>query len=421
MGKQLGASALAPLLRELVGDALPLRVVLWDGSEIGPPDCVATLHLKRPEALRRLLYAPNEVGAARAYVSGDVDIEGDLPTALTLLHQVHPDEISIKPWVWAQTLAAALRLGVLGRPLPPPPEEASLSGGRHSLRRDARAISHHYDVSNEFYELVLGPSMTYSCARFATPSDSLEQAQAAKHDLVCRKLGLQPGRRLLDVGCGWGGMVMHAAANYDVEAVGITLSRAQYDLARKRVAEAGLGNRVEIRLQDYRDLGTEQFNAVSSVGMFEHVGHARRQAYFDTLAGVLEPQGRLLNHAISTPDGVVLDRRSFIARYVFPDGELHDVGATIDAMQKSGLEARDVETLREHYPLTLQHWVDNLMAHWDEAVELAGEGRARVWRLYMTSSILAFNTNEISVHQVLGVKTPASGDSAMPLTRAGMV
>jgi cyclopropane-fatty-acyl-phospholipid synthase len=312
---------------------------------------------------------------------------------------------------------------VLGPPPARPAEEARLRGGRHSKERDAAAISHHYDVGNEFYRLILGESMTYSCARFVRPDASLEEAQAAKYDLICRKLGLRSGMRLLDVGCGWGGMAMHAAAQYQVAAVGITLSEQQFDLARKRVAEAGLSDWVEIRLQDYRDVGGngERFEAISSIGMFEHVGKEQMAAYFSVLSGVLEPGGRLLNHAISTPNGVTFDRRSFTARYVFPDGELEDVADVVAAMEAVDLEVRDVESLREHYALTLRQWVVNLDRHWDEAVALVGEVRARIWRLYMAAAVVGFELNETAIHQVLGVKTMADGTSGMPLTRAAMV
>lgn len=421
MASSSAAAALEPLFRGLLGDNPPVRFVVWDGSELGRADAPALIRVHRPDALRRILYSPNELGIARAYVAGDLDLEGDLDIALEALWSAHPDQFRIPPALWVKTVAGAARLGVLGRPLPPPAEEARLRGGRHSKRRDSAAVTHHYDVSNEFYRLVLGPSMTYSCARFTTPDDTLEAAQESKFDLVCRKLGLQPGMRLLDVGCGWGSMAIHAATRYGVEAVGITLSPAQADLARKRVAEVGVTGQVDIRVQDYRDLGGERFNAVSSIGMFEHVGHARRQQYFDVLAAALEPHGRLLNHAISTPGGAAYDKHSFINRYVFPDGELQDIGTTVEALEKSGLEARDVECLREHYPMTLRRWVDNLTAHWDEAVAEAGMARARIWRLYMTGAIRAFTTNEISVHQLLGVKPGADGSSAMPLTRAGAV
>jgi cyclopropane-fatty-acyl-phospholipid synthase len=371
------------------------------------------------------LWAPNEVGFARAFVTGDADIEGDLLAAIRAVFQAAPQDLLIGTRTVARTLVAAGRLGVLGPPPARPAEEARLRGGRHTRARDAAAISHHYDVGNEFYRLVLGESMTYSCARFVRPDVTLEEAQAAKYDLICRKLGLQAGMRLLDVGCGWGGMAMHAATHYRVGAVGITLSEQQYDLARKRVAEAGLSDWVEIRLQDYRDVGggapQERFHAISSIGMFEHVGKEQMAAYFSVLTGVLEPGGRLLNHAISTPDGASFNRRSFTARYVFPDGELEDVADVVSAMEAVDLEVRDVESLREHYALTLRHWVDNLDANWDEAVSLVGVVRARIWRLYMAAAVVGFEMNETAIHQVLGVKTLGDGSSGMPLTRAGMI
>jgi cyclopropane-fatty-acyl-phospholipid synthase len=259
--------------------------------------------------------------------------------------------------------------------------------------------------------LVLGDTMTYSCAYYPSADASLDEAQAAKYDLICRKLGLSAGMRLLDVGCGWGGMVMHAAEHYGVQAVGVTISRAQADLAGKRVAEAGLADRIEIRLQDYRELGGERFNAISSIGMFEHVGLSQLTTYFAVLYGLLEPQGRLLNHAISRPPGPGgFAKNSFIARYVFPDGELHEVGKVVSGMQEEGFEVRDVESLREHYARTLRTWVSNLEHGWDEAVRNAGAARARIWRLYLAGSALGF-----------GIKTTSEGRSGMPATRESFV
>ena len=277
---------------------------------------------------------------------------------------------------------------MIGRPLPPPPQEARLTGWRHSLRRDQQAISHHYDVGNDFYRLVLGPSMTYSCARFVDDATSLDDAQAAKHDLVARKLGLdqREGMRLLDVGCGWGSMAIHAATHYRASVVGITISREQVESARKRVSEAGVGDLVEIRMQDYRQLGDERFDAISSIGMAEHVGAKRLDEYFSILHRALVPTGRLLNHAISSVGGSRMGRRSFVGRYVFPDGELIDVGASVLAMERAGFEVRDVESLREHYAKTLRAWVANLEANWDAAVAAADVARARIWRLYMAGS-----------------------------------
>jgi cyclopropane-fatty-acyl-phospholipid synthase len=280
-------------------------------------------------------------------------------------------------------------------------------------------VSHHYDVSNDFYALVLGPAMTYSCARFDRPGMTLVEAQASKHELISRKLGLhlRPEARLLDVGCGWGSMAMHAAANHGAHVVGVTISKEQAQRARERVAEAGLEDQVEIRLQDYRDLKGERFDAISSVGMFEHVGKARMSEYFSTLHGLLHPTGRLLNHAISSVGGSKLGSRTFVYRYVFPDGELIDVGDVIHAMQDAGFEVRDVESLREHYDTTLRHWVANLEEHWDEAVAMVGESRARIWRLYMAGSAVGFEDGGLSLHQVLGVRDGDEGYSGMPANR----
>jgi cyclopropane-fatty-acyl-phospholipid synthase len=319
-------------------------------------------------------------------------------------------------------LKAARSLGVIGRPPPPPPEEARLRGGLHSRGRDARAIAHHYDVGNDFYRIVLGPSMTYSCAYWEQPGFALEDAQEAKYELICRKLGLHEGMRLLDVGCGWGGMVLHAARRHGVQVVGITISEAQADAAAKRVAEAGLTHRIEIRLQDYRDVSDGPFDAISSIGMFEHVGLRGLSAYFTNLSSLLAPRGRLLNHAISKPSGKAgFNKNSFIPRYVFPDGELQEVGRVVTAMQELGLEVRDVESLREHYARTLRAWVANLEAEWDRAVELAGPARARIWRLYMAGSALGFEAGRINIHQVLAVKPDPGGASGMPPTRAPLI
>jgi cyclopropane-fatty-acyl-phospholipid synthase len=417
------ASALAPLLHALLGSEPRLGVRFWDGSRLGPLDAPATIVLQSPNAVRRILWSPNELGFGRAFVLGEADIEGDAFTAFTLFFQQAPAELRIGARTLVKTLRAARRLGILGPRLPPPAEEARLRGGLHSRHRDAAAIAHHYDVGNDFYRMVLGDSMTYSCARFVDPEDTLEAAQTAKYDLICRKLGLRPGMRLLDVGCGWGGMVMHAAAHYQVAAVGVTISEQQYELARKRVAEAGLADWVDIRLQDYRDMAgsDEEFDAIASIGMFEHVGRGRMAEYFGVLNGILRPGGRLLNHAISTPNGASFDHRSFIARYVFPDSELQDVADVAAAMEAHDIEVRDVESLREHYALTLRHWVANLEAHWDDAVALVGVVRARVWWLYMAGTVTSFDIGEISVHQVLGIKPMPDGSSAMPLTRATMV
>jgi cyclopropane-fatty-acyl-phospholipid synthase len=413
------ADAFGPLVRIALGDKLPVRFEFWDGSGAGPDSGPGTVWVRSADVVRRMMWSPGELGLSRAYVAGDLDLEGDVFEVLRALQQAAPNDARLGlRSVWS-ALGAARRLGAIGAPPQPPPEEARPRGWRHSKQRDAEVISHHYDVSNDFYRLILGPSMTYSCARYTAASTSLEDAQAAKHELICRKLGLRehPGARLLDVGCGWGSMALHAATIHGATVVGVTISEAQATLARKRVADAGLADSVEIRLQDYRELAGETFDAISSIGMFEHVGAKNMTRYFETLHALLRPQGRLLNHAISSPGGSAIGRRSFIGRYVFPDGELADVGTVVLAMQRAGFEVRDVESLREHYERTLRAWVSNLDSDWDRAVELVGEARARIWRLYMAGSVLGFADGGISIHQVLGVVPGPGGDAAMPATR----
>ena len=412
------SAELRAVIDAFVGDR-PIRVELWDGSSTGPSDSPVTLKLLSPSALARMMWMPNELGIARAFVAGELAVDGDLFEALTTLKGA----IARSRQSWADlarhVLVANRRLGLLGRPPRPPAEEATLSGWRHSLGRDTEAVTHHYDVGNDFYRLVLGSAMTYSCARFISPSSTLEQAQTDKHELICRKLGLadRPGMRLLDVGCGWGSMALHAAQRHHARVVGITLSEPQAVEARRRAAQIGLGDKIEIRVQDYRDLGGERFDAISSIGMSEHVGAKNLATYFETLHGLLGPHGRLLNHAISSVGGSKMGRFSFIGRYVFPDGELIDVGETVLAMERAGFEVRDVESLREHYALTLRRWVSNLEQNWDRAVELVGVGRARVWRLYMAASAVGFDDGGIAIHQVLGVQPDGDGGSAMPSTR----
>jgi cyclopropane-fatty-acyl-phospholipid synthase len=430
------AESLSPLIHHLCGGPPPLRIRCWDGSELaaapragdgdGGSGSAATLVIKSPAAVRRLLWQPNELGLSRAYVAGEIEVDGDIWSLFRLQAVLSPTE---RPRGWRarlqggeRLLAAARATGALGRPLAPPPEEARLHGSLHSRDRDAQAIAHHYNVSSDFYRLILGETMTYSCAYFASARTSLADAQRAKYDLICRKLGLHPGMRLLDVGCGWGGMVMHAAEHYGVQAVGVTLSQPQVEYARAAAAAAGLADRVEVRLQDYRDVADGPFDAVSSIGMVEHVGASRLAEYFGDLYALLRPGGRLLNHGICRPRGSRgLGRTSFAGRYVFPDGELHEVGIIAQAMQARSFEVRDTESLREHYALTLRHWVGNLEENWDQAVAIAGAGRARVWRLYMAGSAEGFTKGGITVHQVLAVRPHADGAADMPLTRAALL
>lgn len=411
------AHALQPVVTSILGNELPVRLEFWDDSALGPDEMAGSLLVKSANALRRLLWAPGELGLARAFVTGEVEFRGDLVGVLRAIRDSAPRERLRIPVVRA--LRAAHRVGALGLPLERPEEEASPSGLRHSRRRDTHVVHHHYDISNDFYELVLGPSMTYSCARFTADSVSLEDAEEAKHDLVCRKLGLDrtPGMRLLDVGCGWGSLAIHAARTYQAQVLGVTLSDAQAEHARRRVKEAGLDGQIEIRIQDYRDLVGEQFDAISSIGMFEHVGRSKMAAYFEAMHRILAPSGRFLNHAISSAGGSRLGSRSFIGRYVFPDGELLDVGDVVLAMERAGFEVRDVESLREHYAKTLRAWVRNLQGSWDQAVTRVGIRRARVWLLYMAGSANGFVDGGISIHQVLGVRPGKGGESGMPLTR----
>jgi cyclopropane-fatty-acyl-phospholipid synthase len=417
------ATTVAPLLEGLFGDHMPLRFEFWDGSGIGPSDGPGTLTVRSPDAISRMLWAPGELGIGRAYVTGELQADGNIFSVLQALHNAARSDLRAGPRQALLALRAAYQLGVLGKPPPRPREEASPRGRRHSKSRDAAVISHHYDISNEFYRLILGTSMTYSCARFVQPSTTLEAAQQSKHDLVCRKLGLpeRRGLRLLDVGCGWGSLALHAASHYGADVVGITLSTAQADLARLRVKEAGLDDQIEIRVQDYRDLRSEHFDAISSIGMFEHVGTEQTAEYFTTLHSLLGDEGRLLNHAISSVGGSRMSRKSFIGRYVFPDGELIDVGQVVLAMERAGFEVRDVESLREHYARTLQAWVKNLEVNWDAAVAEVGVQRTRIWHLYMAASANGFEDGGISIHQVLGVQAAPDGRSGMPATRNAWV
>ena len=421
------ADALAPMLDELLGDPLPVRFDLWDGTALGPDDAVGTLHLTSPDALRRIVWAPGELGFARAFVVGDLGVTGPVPETLRALQRSMPDDVRVGLGALPATLVAARELGAIGARLPPPPEELVPRGLRHSIGRDKRSVSHHYDVGNDFYRLVLGPAMTYSCARFVDESATLHEAQDAKHELICRKLGLSdpavraecPGERprLLDVGCGWGSMAIHAARHHDADVVGVTISDEQAALARRRVAEAGLGDRVEIRVQDYRRVDDGPFDAISSIGMAEHVGAKRMDGYFAVLRSLLRPRGRVMNHAIASFGGSRLSRSSFVGRYIFPDGELLDLGDTVRSMHGAGLEVRDVENLREHYALTLRAWVANLEDRWDEAVELVGERRARAWQLYMGGSVNGFEDAGLQLFQTLGVRDDHTGASGFPRTR----
>jgi cyclopropane-fatty-acyl-phospholipid synthase len=408
-------SSLATAFGRVLGDRPGLRLTAYDGSTFGDDAAEVTLAIRSPEAIQYLATAPGDLGLARAFVSGSLVVEGSLHRALTLLVMDGAQDTSTR-----DKLQVLRELGgwVLRRP-ELPPEEASppwRRGLRHSKERDAKAVSHHYDVSNRFYELVLGPSMTYTCAVYPEPDVSLEVAQAAKYDLVARKLALEPGHRLLDVGCGWGGMVMHAAEHYGVRALGVTLSRQQAEWAQKAIAERGLADRAEVRFLDYRDVPESGFDAVSSIGLTEHIGRRQLGSYFTRLTEKLRPEGRLLNHCITRPTTRERARAGgFIDRYVFPDGELLGVGTIVSSMQNHGLEPRHEENLREHYAMTCRDWGVNLEANWEEAVAEVGLRRARVWQLYIAASRVGFDINNIQLHQVLGVKLGSGGVSGFPL------
>jgi cyclopropane-fatty-acyl-phospholipid synthase len=414
------AMGLADVFETTAGPDAPVEFRAYDGSTAGAEDSPVKIIVKSPTAVSYLAQAPGSLGLARAYVSGHLDVEGDMYVALSRMIPAQRMDLAL-----AERLRLLRQLGgprVLVPRVPPPPQEVRvsrrwLSGRRHSRARDASAISHHYDVSNTFYEWVLGPSMAYTCACYPSEDASLEEAQAFKFDLVARKLGLTSGMRLLDVGCGWGTMVMHAAREYGAQALGVTLSQQQAAWAQQAISEAGLSGLAEVRHLDYRDVTETGFDAVSSIGLTEHVGKAQLPGYFSFLYGKLKPGGRLLNHCITRTDNTEPARRpdGFIYRYVFPDGELEAPGYLVSLMHDAGFEVRHEENLREHYARTLADWCANLDEHWDEAVAEVGEGTARVWRLYMAGSRLGFDRNQIQLHQVLGVRLGANGDSGMPL------
>jgi cyclopropane-fatty-acyl-phospholipid synthase len=411
-----GRVGIAAAFHRLIDPKVPIRVVAFDGSRAGTAAAEVTVEIRTPTALSYLLTSPGELGLARAYVTGHLRVHGDLYVALVAL-SAGGENLSLR-----ERAELVRDLGVRHiRPVQPPPEEVirrPLVDGvlRHTKLRDSKAISHHYDVSNAFYERFLGPSMSYTCACYPKADASLEEAQWTKHDLVARKLALAPGMRLLDVGCGWGGMVMHAAKEYGVRALGVTLSRQQAEWAQKAIVERGLADLAEVRHLDYRDVAEDGFDAVSSIGLTEHIGAAQLPAYFRFLHSKLRPQGRLLNHCITRPATTYPAKAGkFIDRYVFPDGELEAVGEIVAAMQDNGLEVRHCENLREHYAMTLRDWCRNLVDNWDASVEEVGANRARVWLLYMAACRVGFDQRVIELHQVLGVKCDPGGVAGMPL------
>jgi cyclopropane-fatty-acyl-phospholipid synthase len=421
------------VLRMLLGEPARRDVAVryWDGEVEGPRDARLTLVLKHPGALRRMLLPPSELNLAEAYIHADVDAEGDLEEAEALggalarrlkpgryVRRILPHLLALP--VGYKELAAPTRgrwgMGALAR--------------RHSPRRDRKAVRFHYDVGNEFFGLFLDKRMVYSCGYFKTGHESIDEAQEAKLEHTCRKLRLAPGELLLDIGCGWGGMIIHAVQYYGVQALGITLSENQAQFARKRIAGLGLDDRCRVEVRDYRQLGNhEAFDKIVSIGMVEHVGRRRLGDYYAQAYRVLRPSGLFLSHGVVTVDGArrrPLTRRlsdwawrgrGFIERYVFPDSELLPLGEHVLAAERAGFESRDAESLREHYALTLRHWVRRLAAHRDEAQRLVGDATYRIWRLYMSASAHQFATGRINVEQLLLAKPLKSGESGLPLTR----
>lgn len=392
----------------------PLRIEAYDGSAVGPVDSELVLRLKSERALQYFVTAPGDLGLARAYLMGEMEMDGVHPGAPRDVFGAL--EVFRKSMTRTPDLRTMVRIArsvgpanVRFLPLPAmeivPPWQRALHGlQRHSKERDSKVVSHHYDVSNLFYSWILGPSMTYTCAVYPKESASLETAQENKYRLIFDKLGLKAGDRLLDVGCGWGGMVRYAASK-GVHAIGVTLSKEQAEWARAGIASDGLGDLAEVRLQDYRDVPERDFDAISSIGMTEHIGRKHYHEYFAKVESYLKPGGRLLNHCITRPDNPrKTNAGSFIDRYIFPDGELAGAGTVHLEIENAGLEVVHEENLRPHYAFTLRDWCANLVEHWDEAVEDVGEPMAKLWGLYMGACQYGFEHNKIQLHQILAVK-----------------
>jgi len=416
------AVTIGEMFDTLFGPGAPVRFSAYDGSTGGDPGARIGIRLVRPRGVSYMVTSPGSLGMARAYLQGDLEVDGvhpgdpyELLTIMEDLHMRRPSPGQAVQWL------RSLRISTLMPPEPPALEQRPARrigfGLRHSRLRDSTAISYHYDVSNHFYELVLGPSMTYTCACYPSAEATLEEAQEHKYDLVARKLGLTPGMRLLDVGCGWGGMVRHAVRNYGVSALGVTLSREQAGWATRRIEAEGLAGKAEVRHLDYREVTERNFDAISSIGLIEHVGVRNYGSYFRFLRAKLRPGGRLLNHGITRRDNTSpgLERRGFIGRYVFPDGELTGSGDIVRAVEDAGLELQHHENLRVHYAKTLTQWCANLVTHWDAAVTDAGLPVAKVWGLYMAGSRLGFERNAIQLHQILATRNTDDGDSQYPL------
>jgi len=392
-------------LREALAEALPerpFRVALWDGTELPPTDADGPVFsVRSPVALGHMLRAPGQLGLGRAYVAGAVDVD-DVDKVLALLDRFEPPPLDAR--AKARLAAAAVRAGALKRVPKTPAVELRPQGRRHSIARDKRAVTHHYDVSNDFFELFLGPSLTYSCAVWSRGAATLEEAQEAKLELVCSKLLLTEGERVLDVGCGWGAFALHAAQRHGVHVTGITLSEPQAERARQRARDAGVADRVEIRVMDYRDLRGERFDAIASIGMVEHVGEVNIDSYARTLASLLEPGGRLLNHGIARLRHGEPEAGPFSERYVFPDAAPLQLSRTQLALERAGFETLGAEGFRRDYARTLGEWTRRLEANHAEALRLAGSERMRVWQVYLRASRRGFESGFLSIFQVRAVK-----------------
>jgi cyclopropane-fatty-acyl-phospholipid synthase len=420
------AETLTEPVTRLIGAELPIRIRAWDGSEVGPSNApVAVVRSRR--ALRRLVWSPGELGLARAYVTGDLDVEGDLEDGFRRLRRFareHGTRIRLQPRDYLATLGTAVRLGAIGTPPRPPASEARVGGRLHTRGRDAEVISHHYDLSNDFYALLLDENMAYSCAYWTSDASdyTLADAQHDKLEIVCRKLDLRPGMRLLDVGCGWGSLSIHAARFHGVRVTGVTLSREQLDFARKRAADLGLTDQIDFRLQDYRDIHDGPYDAAASIEMGEHVGSEQYPVFIANLHRLLRDHGRVLVQQMSrgsvpgasaAPGG-----GPFIEAYIAPDMHMRPVGETVGLIEAGGFDVRDVHSLREHYVRTARAWRTTFESRWDDVVALVGVETARVWRLYLVAGVLAFEERSMGVDQILAVKPDPSGGAAMPPTRA---
>src|SRR5215207_94583 len=389
----------APLRREIEASLpdRPFAVEFWDGTRLAPTaDHGPTFYVRSPRAAAHVLRAPGQLGLGRAYVSGELEVD-DIEAVIGLLENWKPPPLDAA--AKRRLLLGAVRAAGVALPPHPPDAELRPSGRRHSKERDARAVRHHYDVSNEFFSLFLDDSMTYSCAIWREGAQTLEEAQEAKLEMVCRKLALKEGDRVLDVGCGWGAFPLWAATRYGASVVGITLSPPQADKARQRAEAAGVSDRVEIRVMDYRDLAGETFDAIASIGMVEHVGSANIDVYAQKLAALLAPGGRLLNHGITRLRHTDSEAGPFSERYVFPDAAPLHLSRILLALERAGFVARHVEEFGADYAETLRHWHTRLDQNLDEAVRLAGPERVRVWRLYLRAARNGFETGFTSIYQ----------------------